>query len=270
MMRRKRDRAALLALCATVAAAPGVAQAGLFGAKPAAKPDATSSTPAKGASPAAPAKADAAVRAAADRQEPLARAAFWAHETDIDPTDVTAAVRLSVALRTLGRFEEAQTAADKALVIAPKDEEALLEGARALIGANQAFYALDYLNRAQAIAPKDWRVQSLFGVAYGQTKRLAEAKAAYAEALRLSPENPAVLSNLAITLAAAGDATQAEPLLRRAAASPGASIAERQNLALVLGLQGKLGEAEGLIRHDLPPEVADANVAYLQAANVKH
>lgn len=265
MMRRKWDRAALLALCATVAATPGVAQAGLFSAKPASKAPAT--TAAKPASP--PPKADAATRAAADRQEPLARAAFWAHEVDADPADVEAALHLAAALRSLGRFEEAQRSADKALVIAPHDEEGMLEGARALIGADRAFYALDYLNRAQAVAPKDWRVWSLFGVAYGQTKRLAEARAAYAEALRLSPENPAVLSNLAITLAAAGDAAEAEPLLRRAAARPGAGVAERQNLALVLGLQGKLGEAESLIRRDLPPEVADSNLAYLQAANAK-
>jgi Flp pilus assembly protein TadD len=75
-----------------------------------------------------------------------------------------------------------------------------------------------------------------------------------------------VLSNLALFHAARGDAPPAEALLRRAVAQPGADAQERQNLALVLGLQGKLAEAERLMRQDLPPEVANANLAYLRAS----
>ncbi|MNC69672.1 hypothetical protein D3C75_1203920 [compost metagenome] len=37
----------------------------------------------------------------------------------------------------------------------------------------------------------------------------------------------------------------------------------RQNLALSLGLQGKTAEAEQILRRDLPPEVADANLRWL-------
>ena len=40
----------------------------------------------------------------------------------------------------------------------------------------------------------------------------------------------------------------------------------RQNLALVLGLQGRLAEAEKLARQDLPPEIVNNNMAYLRAA----
>ena len=59
-------------------------------------------------------------------------------------------------------------------------------------------------------------------------------------AARAFPDNPAVLSNMAMALAAEGDAVQAEALLRRAVAQPGASLQERQNLTLVLGIQGNL------------------------------
>ena len=38
----------------------------------------------------------------------------------------------------------------------------------------------------------------------------------------------------------------------------------RLNLALVLGLQGKTGEAEALLRRDLPPELADQNLQWLR------
>ena len=43
--------------------------------------------------------------------------------------------------------------------------DALLESARARIGAGEGFYALEFLNRASAVAPKDWRPWSLMGVA---------------------------------------------------------------------------------------------------------
>ena len=36
---------------------------------------------------------------------------------------------------------------------------------------------------------------------------------------------------------------------------------------LVLGLEGKLAEAETLLRQDLPPEQANASLAYLQAVS---
>ena len=54
-------------------------------------------------------------------------------------------------------------------------------------------------------------------------------------------------------------------LLRRAAAQPTASAKVRQNLAMVLGLQGKMGEAEQILRRELPPQLAEQNLAWLRA-----
>ena len=52
--------------------------------------------------------------------------------------------------------------------------------------------------------------------------------------------------------------------MRRAAAQPQADPQVRQNLALVVGLQGRFEEAETIARADLPPAEAAANVAYLR------
>ena len=57
---------------------------------------------------------------------------------------------------------------------------------------------------------------------------------------------------------------KAEPTLRRAIAHPGADRRVRQNLALVIGLQGRFQEAEEIARGDLCPDEASANVAYLR------
>lgn len=266
MMCRKAARAATaLALLPILAAAPPAQARGLFGSKPAAKPAAAPTQAA--AAPAKPTPITPAQRAAVERLEPLARAAFWARVTTSDPADVDAALRLSCALRALGRFDEAGAAAEKALAIQPSSVEALLEFGRARIGANQGFYAIDPLNRAAAAAPRDWRAHSLLGVAMEQVKRTADARAEYDRALQLSPDNPAVLSNLALLDAAQGDRTAAEALLRRAAAQPTSTVQERANLALVLGLAGKVAEAEQILRRDLPPELAEQNLAYLRAAS---
>jgi len=214
--------------------------------------------------PSLPQPASPQARAAAERQDALGRAAFWGREMQINPADPEAGVKLAAALRAMGRHDEAVTIVQQVLIAQPGNVDALLEDARAKIAGGAPFYAIASLKQAQAAAPKDWRPLSLMGVALEQTERPEEARDAFIAALTLSPENPAVLSNYAMFHAARGDKDQAETLLRRAVANPAAGIRERQNLALVLGLQGKLAEAERLMRQDLPPEQAAANLAYLR------
>jgi Flp pilus assembly protein TadD len=219
------------------------------------------------APPAAPArKATAEERAQADRLDPLARAAFWSNQAGLDPRDIEADVHLAAALRALGQNAEAAQAAGQALVVDPNNRDALMEQARAYLAAGKGFYAVAPLEKLKAADARDWKTWSLLGVAYGQVSRDDDAAAAMRQALVLSPNNPAVLSNQAMQAAAHGDLPTAETLLRQAAADPRATIQERQNLALVLGLQGKLAEAERLARQDLPPELAENNIAYWKAA----
>ena len=214
----------------------------------------------------APVPATAQQRAEAQRMDPLARAAFWGREFEIDGRDAVAGVNLAQALRALGRYADAASTAQQVLVISPTNQEALLETARAFIGQNQGFYAIEPVRKAMAQAPRDWRPVSLLAVALEQASRDDEALAAHRQALALAPDEPAVLSNMGLFLASHGDLPQAEALLRRACAGPRATIQIRQNLALVIGLQGRIGEAEKLVRQDLPPETVNNNLAWLKAA----
>ena len=261
-----------LALAATAVALSALAvaptQAWPFGRKAAPAPAPAAQTPATttpAAAPKGPRKATAEERAEADRLDPLARAAFWQRETDVDPNDLTAGLKLSQSLRAIGRNEEAATAAEHVLVMHPGNTEGLIELARSDIARDQGFYAIDPAQRAAAAAPKDWRPQSLLGVAYDQVGRTADARAAWEQALKLSPNNPAILTNLGMSWFAAGDAAKAEPLLRQAVAQPGSTLQERQNLALVLGMEGRMPEAEEILRQDLPPDQANENLAWLKA-----
>jgi len=246
-----------------------------FAATPALAAAASAATTPAAISPAAPAKptpppklvkATPEQRAEIERLDPLARAAFWAREVDADQTDADARLKLAKALRALGRNEEAGENADQLLVMQPTNYEALLESARDRIAQNQGFYAIDSAQRAAALEPHDWRPVSLLAIALEQSVRDSDALAAHQKALAMAPNNPATLSNLGMYFATHGDPVQAEALLRRAIAAPGAGVQERQNLALVLGMEGRIDEAERLQRQDLPPQTVSNNLAYLRAA----
>src|SRR4030095_14154993 len=73
-----------------------------------------------------------------------------------------------------------------------------------------------------------------------------------------------VLSNLGLSYALSKDLKRAEETLRRATARGSADKRVRQNLALVVGLQGRFQEAETIARADLPSGEAAANVTYLR------
>ena len=261
MLRRLLVSAALV-VCFTASSA----SAGLFG-KDDAKKDAApaASAPAApkaaGFKPATKAEIEAALHA-----DPLQQSIFFNDQFEHNPTDAKMGLYLSNALRALGRYPEAADIAHRVLLFAPDNTDILLAAARAHIADNNAFFAIDPLQHVIELKPKDWQAYSLLGVAYDQTKRPDEAQTAWNQALALSPDNPAVLTNMAMAKVTRGDFTGAEPLLRTAVAQPGVTVQIRQNLALVLGLEGKMTEAESLLRRDLPPQQADAALAWLQQA----
>ena len=73
-----------------------------------------------------------------------------------------------------------------------------------------------------------------------------------------------MLSNLGMSYVLGGDLRTAETYLRSAAEQPDADSRVRQNLALVVGLQGRFEEAREIAGRELSPEQAEANMAYLR------
>lgn len=256
MCRKRALIATVLAPIALVVAAPA------FAADP---PKADPVKAAAGKAAPAPAKASAQQRAEARRLDPLAQAAFWGAEFEVDPGDAEAGAGLARSLRALGRADEAAIAATKGLIAHPEDANLLLELARAHIARGQGFYAIEPARKVATQSPKDWRPLTLLGVAYEQAERDDEAEAAHRQAIGAGPNEAVPLANYAMHLAARGDLAGAEVQLRRAVTLPSATVQIRQNLALVVGLQGRLPEAEKLVRADLPPEQVANNLAYLRA-----
>jgi len=79
-----------------------------------------------------------------------------------------------------------------------------------------------------------------------------------------------VLSNLGLSYTLTNNLKKAEETLRRASEQRDATPKVRQNLALVVGLQGRFAEAEKIVRADLPTAEAEANVTYLREMLAQH
>jgi Flp pilus assembly protein TadD len=180
------------------------------------------------------------------------------------PYDADAAIRYAQALRAIGQRAQAAAVLEQASIRDPKNPALLGAYGRALADTGNYSQALEVLNRAHTPDQPDWRILSVQGAVLDEMGRHEEARRYYASALRLAPDEPSVLSNLGLSYALSKDLKQAEETLRRATNGGRVDPRVRQNLALVVGLQGRFAEAETIARADLPPEEAAANVAYLK------
>lgn len=181
-----------------------------------------------------------------------------------NPRDADTAVRYSQSLRAIGQRAQAVAVLEQAAIQNPKNTVVLGAFGRALADTGKYAQALEVLTRAHTPDQPDWHILSAQGAVLDQLGRHEEAQQYYASALNLRPDEPSVLSNLGLSYALAKDLPRAEATLRRASANQRADRRVRQNLALVVGLQGRFAEAEEIARADLPPEEAAANVAYLR------
>ena len=135
--------------------------------------------------------------------------------------------------------------------------------------ANRGEIALRVLRAANPPRTPDWRLTSAEGAIQDQLGNTQEARRLYAAALDLAPDEPTVLNNLAMSHVLTNELPRAEEILRRADAGARKDPRVRQNLALVVGLQGRFDEARRLATEALPRDQADANVAYLKAMLVQ-
>lgn len=209
-------------------------------------------------------KPDAAARAAIAQQDPLTQMTFWAEEQMKFPTDAEATRSFAEALRTAGRHDRAIEVAARGLTRFDHDLSLYRTLGLSLIATGRGAEAVVPMAHVAARDPKSWQARSALGIALDMAGRFADARKAYAEALAMAPDDPGVLTNLGMSHLLAGEPKEAENVLAKAAGLPGASLETRQNLALAIGLQGRFEEAEAKLRADLPPEMAEENVAYLR------
>jgi Flp pilus assembly protein TadD len=181
-----------------------------------------------------------------------------------NPNDPDAALQYGKALRATGQRSQALAVLEQVSIAHPANKAVLAGYGRALADNGNFQQAFDVLSRAHSPEDPDWRILSAQGAVLDQLGRFDEARQYYSSALKIVPEESSVLSNLGLSYMLSKDLPKAEETLRRALGRPNADPRVRQNLALVVGLQGRLAEAESIVKADRPPEEAAANVAFLK------
>jgi Flp pilus assembly protein TadD len=189
---------------------------------------------------------------------------YWGQEYSKKPSELRPALNYAKDLRALGEKDKALAVLQQASYIHGNDPELASEYGRLALEMDQVGIANQMLTLADDPTKPDWKVISARGTVLAKQGKYADAVPLYERALTLSPNNPSVMNNLAMAYAMTGDAKKAEGILRQALEAPGATPKVRENLALVLGLQGRYDESKAVAAGVLNSEVASANAAYLK------
>ncbi|RIA36664.1 tetratricopeptide repeat protein [Hephaestia caeni] len=165
----------------------------------------------------------------------------------------------------------------------------LIDKANRALARNHADDAVDYAEKAVALAPREAGYRVVLGQSYLADGRFTSARQAFTDALALDSNNGKVALSLALAqtaegdwaaaratlddhagvipatdrglaLALAGDPKAALQVLVPAARERGATAKTRQNLALAFALAGNWQAARSIAMVDLPPAEVDKRI----------
>lgn len=188
----------------------------------------------------------------------------WGRRYDANRKNKATALTYARALHALDQNAQAVAVLQGLAIQNPEDLKVLSAYGKALADAGRLKEAADVLTRAHTPERPDWSVLSAQGSIADQMGNHDEARSYYEAALKIRPNEPTVLSNLGLSYALSRQLPRAEETLLLAAKQPTADMRVRQNLALILALEGKFAQAEEWSRHDLSPIDAAANVAMIR------
>jgi Flp pilus assembly protein TadD len=208
--------------------------------------------------------ASAEERAAANRADPLTRANFWGKENAKDPEDLETALEFARSLREIGSHDRAIDVLSRTMIVHPKSADLLMLMGRIQMSRGDINSAGMAFQRAVDVAPDRAETWAALGTAYDRLERHNLAQTAYRKALDIEPQRTTTLTNFGLSLLLTGDLQGAEEKLRLAAANPDAGPRVTENLALVLGLQGRFDEMKRISAAAAPAQVVEQNAALLK------
>lgn len=181
------------------------------------------------------------------------------------PGDKRIAINYAAALRSAGQPAQAVAVLQQATLNHPDDLDISIAYAKALAAQGNFEQALTVIDSSISADRPSWQALNVKGAILDQMRRNPEARQVYSQALLIAPTQAAIHANLGLSYAMTGDLPAAEQHLRNAVSSPDATSQIRQNLALVLGLQGRFDEARAIYEAELPPDQVEANMAYIRS-----
>nr|WP_269468114.1 tetratricopeptide repeat protein [Devosia ureilytica] len=182
-----------------------------------------------------------------------------------NPRDRGVVINYAAALRAAGQPDQAAAALEQAIAHNPDDVAISVAYAKALTASGRFDQSLQVLQNVIRPDAPDWNALLVMGATLDQMGRHDQARTIYVQAAVIAPGEASIETNLGLSFAMTNELTTAETHLRRAVQMRGASTQTRQNLALVVGLQGRFDEARAIYGAELPPEQVEANMAYVRA-----
>lgn len=182
-----------------------------------------------------------------------------------NPRDPNVAIHYAAALRAAGQPQQASAALEQAMAQRPGDVDVSVAYAKTLTAAGRFDQSLGVLETVIRPDAPDWNALLVKGATLDQMGRNQEARVVYAQAATIAPGEASIETNLGLSYAMTNELPRAEQHLRRAVQMRGATSQTRQNLALVVGLQGRFDECRALYAAELPPEQVESNMAYVRA-----
>ena len=188
----------------------------------------------------------------------------WGAAYAKNPQDPKTALGYAAALKAIGSRDRALEVLTAAYRANQDNGEIAAELGRLALDMNRLDIAQQTLKVAEAQGVKDWKTLSAQGTLRAKRGQHAEAQQYFLAALQEQPDSVSVINNLALSYALDGKADKSEELLRKAVASGQGDKRVRQNLAMVLGLQGKFEEARQVAAVDMTEQDAKSSMAYMR------
>jgi Flp pilus assembly protein TadD len=188
----------------------------------------------------------------------------WSAAYAKNPQDPKMALGYASALKAIGSRDRAMGVLTAAYSAHQNNGEIAAELGRLALELNRLDIAQQTLKVAEAQGVKDWKTLSAQGTMHAKRGEYAEAQQYFLAALQEQPDSVSVINNLALSYALDGKADKSEELLRKAVAGGKGDKRVRQNLAMVLGLQGKFEEARQVASVDMTEQEAKSRMAYMR------
>lgn len=181
-----------------------------------------------------------------------------------NPNDKATVIAYAAALRTAGQPGQAVSVIEAAMAKTPDDTDLKVNYAKSLSAVGRYSQALTVITDAIRPDAPSWDALLVKGAILDQLGQHEAARLTYGQAQLIAPNQPSIEADIGLSYAMTNDLKSAEAHLRKAASMPGSTSKIRQNLALIVGLEGNFEEAQRLFAAELPPDQVAANMAYIK------
>ncbi|MBM3778670.1 MAG: tetratricopeptide repeat protein [Acidimicrobiia bacterium] len=180
--------------------------------------------------------------------QPVSAYREYVNAADERPDDIPTQLKAAEYLLAAERFDDARDRAERVLLAQPDHVSALIVKGTALAGLRDLDGALDDMQEAASLDPDDARPWAALGALRMIQGKGAEAEELLRRAVALPGATYSAYLSLANYYWSTGRTEEAEPLVRTAAEKAPNSVSAQRALAFLLLTTGRVAEAEGPLK----------------------